>query len=195
MRTPRALEIDQRVAVSFDAIKESSYVLYEDGSVSSCGRNHYGQLGDGTNSNRFIASVELDGDSQGVVRLLGVGPSSESVFFATDDGRVYGTGRNDRGQLGVGDEEDRNVPDLVAFDGRVDVELISASDVHAVVLSGEGGVVVSPSPTARPTTPSPTEGSTVSLSPTGADPSPTRPTTPSPTGGSTVSLSPTGADP
>jgi alpha-tubulin suppressor-like RCC1 family protein len=61
----------------FKAGKYSSYVLFNDKSVGSCGRNNNGQLGDGTTADKAITVVELDN----VVTLLGVGPSAESAFF------------------------------------------------------------------------------------------------------------------
>ena len=164
--TPRALNIDQRVAVSFEAIKESSFILYEDGSVNGCGRNNFGQLGDGTNQDQFtVESVELDGR---VVRLLGVGPSAQSVFFVTNDEHVWGTGLNNRGQLGVGDKENRNLPTRVKFKKEVLLVSISAGADHTLALGVITGA--SPSPTYAPTTvvPPPT-------------PSPTYIDTPSPT--------------
>jgi alpha-tubulin suppressor-like RCC1 family protein len=95
--TPESLDIPGiESSVSFEAIKSSSYILYSDGSVNGCGNNEFGQIGDGTNTNQVLALVALDG----VARLLGVGPSAESVFFVTADEYVWGTGLNDRGQLG-----------------------------------------------------------------------------------------------
>ena len=80
---------------NFKANKYSSYILYTDGSVSSCGNSDFGQLGDGngTNLDQLVAEVQLDG---AVARLLGVGPSAESVFFViNDDQRALRTGSND----------------------------------------------------------------------------------------------------
>ena len=75
------------------ANKYSSYILYTDGLVSSCGNNDFGQLGDGTNLDQLVAEVQLDG---AVARLLGVGSSAESVFFViNDDECALGTGLND----------------------------------------------------------------------------------------------------
>ena len=145
--TPKALNIEERVATSFDAIKESSYILYEDGSVNSCGRNTFGQLGDGTEEDNFIVAVQLDGH---VVNLLGVGPSAESAFFYTEDERVWGAGRNDRGQLGVGDDANRNLPSYVMFDGPVELDLLSVSECHTVALATVIGTFPPQTPTYMP---------------------------------------------
>ena len=153
------LDVSEAVT-SFEAIKESSYILYEDGSVRSCGRNNFGQLADGTNTDQILAEVQL---ADNVARLLGVGPSSESVFFVTTEEMVWGTGLNDRGQLGVGDIENRNVPTMVNFESLVLIDQLTVSDVHTVALGADMGILptLPPVPTASPTisgpvTPSPT---------------------------------------
>ena len=85
---------------------------------SACGSNLFGQLGDGTNED---ASLGVEVILEENILALYSGPSSESVFFVGTEGNTYGTGLNDRGQLGVGDTEDRNLPSLV------DVPLLSIS--------------------------------------------------------------------
>ena len=84
---PRSIEIDPRVAEAFEATSASSYILYTDGSVNSCGGNGHGQLGDGTTEDKFLTTVMTDG---AVVRLMGVGPASESVFLVGKDDVTYG---------------------------------------------------------------------------------------------------------
>ncbi|KAL3773023.1 hypothetical protein ACHAW5_000988 [Stephanodiscus triporus] len=129
--TPTALEIDERVAISFEAIKESTFILYDDGSVNACGRNNFGQLGDGTDEDQLIAIAQTNGT---VVRLLGVGPSAQSVFFVTSEELVLGTGLNDRGQLGVGDSDDRNLPTRVKFEEMVSIDQLYVSEIHSIAV-------------------------------------------------------------
>ena len=53
--TPQILDLDdKRIAKSFEATRYSSYILHFDGSVNSCGRNFFGQLGDSTNEDSFL---------------------------------------------------------------------------------------------------------------------------------------------
>lgn len=61
-----------------------------------------------------------------------MGPSSESAFFVDDDGAAYSTGLNDRGQLGVGDTENRNAMTIVVFSTNVIVEQLSAASDHTL---------------------------------------------------------------
>jgi len=141
------LDISEAVS-SFEAIKESSYILHEDGSVRSCGRNNFGQLGDGTNTDQILSEVQL---ADNVARLLGVGPSSESVFFVTTEEMVWGTGLNDRGQLGVGDIENRNLPTMVNFGSQVLLVEISAGHGHTLALGSVTGSLATTAPSASPT--------------------------------------------
>ena len=113
--------------VKFEAGVESSYILFDDGTVDSCGSNTFGQLGDGTNDDSFGTQVSLDD----IVDVY-TGPSAYGVFFVSADGTVYATGLNDRGQLGVGDNIDSNLPIIVDFPPDVDVSDISASNYHSV---------------------------------------------------------------
>jgi uncharacterized surface protein with fasciclin (FAS1) repeats/alpha-tubulin suppressor-like RCC1 family protein len=151
----------------------SSYILFDDGSVLSCGNNEFGQLGDGTTLDGVVKLVQLDG----VIRMLGVGPSAESVFFVTDDEVVWGTGLNDRGQLGTGDTDNREVPSPVQFEERVILEVLSASGDHTVAIgSSEGTFEPTKAPSVIPTegidTQSPTVAPTkltMSKSPTSSE--------------------------
>lgn len=151
--TPRAIDIDEKVVTSFEATMYSSYLLYVDGSVNACGRNDVGQLGDGTNDNEYLVTVAMPTESGGVVQLLGIGPGANSVFFVTEDQTVWATGHNNFGQLGVGDEDDRNLPTLVRMQKEAIVHIISAGNCQSLALK-EGGIDITYMPTYNPT-PSP----------------------------------------
>ena len=138
----------------FDAISSSSFILYADGTANGCGKNNYGQLGDGTNEDALITTVALDG----AVRILGVGPSAESAFFVTENKEIFGTGLNDKGQLGVGDAQEKNTPTRVKFGGKVMVSVFAAARDHSIALISGDGPVVSPTrtpATLKPTSPNP----------------------------------------
>lgn len=125
-------DVDMTIVSSFDAIRSSSYISFTDGSVGSCGRNNFGQLGDGKNIDRFRTELEPLPDRTPLVKFYG-GPSSESVFFMSGTGATYATGLNDKGQLGVGDQVDRNLITLVEYgDGALVPTLISASGDHTL---------------------------------------------------------------
>ncbi len=140
--------------ISFKAGRESSYILFNDGSVIGCGLNDVGQLGDGTFENSFGAlSVESGSD----IVDIGTGPSARTVFYIKGDGTVSGNGMNNFGQLGVGDEVDSEFPVDVIFAGGATILYISAADTHTIGLSSEVIVDVIPTdvlPTAPTTYPS-----------------------------------------
>jgi len=160
MLSPSALDLAiQPSRIShFEATKFCSYVAYNDGSVSSCGKNDFGQLGNGSNENEFFSTVQLDG----VVEFLGMGPSAESAFFVTSDDVVWGAGLNERGQLGVGDLNNRNLPEIIDFRQAIELDVLSTAEDHTIAL----GIVIGSftptlSPTAISTTYSPTTASTI----------------------------------
>ena len=112
--------------------RESSYFLVNDGKVKACGRNDEGQLGDGTYEDTTVGGKTIvDVILSKPINRLGSGPSSQSVFFIGED-EVYAAGINDRYQLGVNDIGSRPEPVKVEFDGKVDIEFISASGTHTV---------------------------------------------------------------
>eukprot|EP00985_Skeletonema_marinoi_P020427 scaffold12159_cov110-Skeletonema_marinoi.AAC.1 len=115
----------------FRAGFQSSYILFRDGSVAACGLNAFGQLGIGAFDDPGPATVTIPGNN--FIKTLGVGPSAISAFFVGLDGVVYGAGRNDRGQLGVGDTNNRDSPDQVLFEfNGDDVTRISAAFDHTL---------------------------------------------------------------
>ena len=82
-----------------------------DGSVFAFGHNHYGQLGVGDEENRLVPTL-LRGDLENK-SVLQVAAGAMHTIFVTADGLVFSCGSNSKGQLGVGDTENRLVPTLV----------------------------------------------------------------------------------
>lgn len=69
------------------------------------------------------------------------GSSSAFCFAVADDGQVYGWGRNEAGQLGLGDSKDRMVPSLVnELTGHTVVEIATGKS-HTLFLTSEGKVL------------------------------------------------------
>ena len=119
-----------------------SLFLKSDGSVWATGRNHFGQLGDGSNTNRNSA-VPLTGLSNIVAIAAG---NSHSLFLSAD-GSVWATGYNNFGQLSDGTTIDRNTPARVqvADDEGVltdltEITAIAASNDQSLFLKSDGTV-------------------------------------------------------
>ena len=128
-------ELDIGIVRTIQAGRESTYFLYENGSVKSCGRNDQGQLGDGTfkDSNK---PVKLDLPANMTINNVVSGPSSASVFFSSGVDLVYGAGQNYQFQLGLGNIGSQNVPAIVDFDTDLyEIVKISSSGTHTVAIS------------------------------------------------------------
>jgi alpha-tubulin suppressor-like RCC1 family protein len=127
-------ELKEDVSV-IAAGRESSYFLLESGLVKACGRNDEGQLGDGTFVNNEFTDVLIP--KEDIVSNLGSGPSSQSVFFFGENA-VYGSGANDRFQLGLGEIGSQTLPVQVDFKDLATTEgiiKISSSGTHTVALN------------------------------------------------------------
>ena len=121
-------QVSSDSVTSFKAGMESTYILFEDGTVDACGRNNFGQLGDGSLVDSFGTEVSIDDN----IVYIGSSSSSQSTYLVSAEGGVYGTGLNDRGQLGVGDTDNRNTPVIVVFPSLAIVVDVSASNTHSV---------------------------------------------------------------
>lgn len=65
------------------------------------------------------------------------GPSSVHMFAVADDGKVYGWGRNEKGQLGLGDTKDRKCPALVTALSDYKIVKAATGKNHSLFLTGE----------------------------------------------------------
>ena len=79
--------------------------LLNDGTCKAVGRNEYGQLGDGTKTNR-ITPVTV----QGINNCIGVSAGDYHTIFLLNDGTCKAVGNNDYGQLGDGTKTNRITP-------------------------------------------------------------------------------------
>ena len=78
------------------ALASHSLFIKEDGSLHSMGQNSYGQLGDGTTTDKTSPTQIV---SSGVVQIAA---GYRHSLFLKSDGSLYAMGRNDKGQLGLG---------------------------------------------------------------------------------------------
>jgi len=122
---------DAGVITQVETNRESSYFLFDDGEVRSCGRNDEGQLGNGNSINTSEKDPIVKVNLNKIVRRIGSGPSSQSVFFIGDK-KVYASGLNDRFQLGINEIGSRETPVMVEFKCDVDIEFVSSSGSHTV---------------------------------------------------------------
>ena len=130
---------DGRV-VDVSTLNLHSLALTDTGHVYAWGGNNYGQIGDGTTSD---AMVPVDITSQFGLpagkKIVDVFAAYESSFAIDSDGQLYAWGRNNSGQLGLGDTTDQSEPTKLtySFNGKI-VNL--ATDSHTLVVTDTGHV-------------------------------------------------------
>jgi len=87
-------------------------LLSDDGRIWTFGRNKYGQLGHGDNEDRNVPT-EIQRGEYGLHKdnnILGVSCGANYTVLLSNDGRIWTFGRNKYGQLGHGDNEEKNIP-------------------------------------------------------------------------------------
>lgn len=115
-----------------------SLVLLRTGEILSCGDNRHGQLGLGYASATGIPSpVKIEG-LPGPAVAIAAGGAHALVLL--ENGDVYSFGRNDAGQLGLGDRLDRALPSRIAM--LSGAAAVSAGSGHSLVLLANGELYV-----------------------------------------------------
>ena len=81
----------------------NTLILKNDGTLWGCGQNNYSQLGLGDTSNRHTFT-QITTNTNNIKSIY---CGDYHTFILKNDGTLYGCGRNDYGQLGLGDRVDR----------------------------------------------------------------------------------------
>lgn len=111
-----------------------------DGRVYCWGKNTYGQLGDGTRTDR---STPVAVDAPGNVKLSGVSAGATHSCAEGDDQLLYCWGRNTFGKLGDNSTVDRSTPvpvDVSGLPAGVTLSGVSVGAVHTCALGSNGSV-------------------------------------------------------
>jgi alpha-tubulin suppressor-like RCC1 family protein len=108
-----------------------------DGSLYAWGKNEYGQLGDGTTTQR-TSPVQITGVATGDYNWVAVAAGHYHSLALKADGSLYAWGRNNAGQLGQGDKNDRYTPTLVGT-GYAAVAKGEAA-LHVMTIKKDGSV-------------------------------------------------------
>ncbi|AEC01302.1 fimbrillin family protein [Parasphaerochaeta coccoides] len=114
-------------------------ILKKDGTLWATGRNNYGQLGDGTTTNRSTP-VQVKASTTPndfMTNVVAVSAGSNHTLILKKDGTLWATGRNNNGQLGDDTTANKSTPVPVSS-MRSDVKAISAGDVHSMILKKNG---------------------------------------------------------
>lgn len=130
---PRAVETyesDTQIVASTVGAGNHFSVFLQDGVLYSSGENVVSQLGNGSTGFDVKAplAVEMPEGFDGTIKSVSAGMLHTT--FLTDDGDVYAFGFNNRGPLGVGDEDSRT--SAVKIDVLDDVEIIGIENGNGV---------------------------------------------------------------
>ena len=98
--------------VAISAGHSHSLFLTSAGAVYATGSNLYGRLGLGDNTNRNVPTL-IPPSSFNNATIVTISAGLSHSLFLTTAGAVYATGSNSKGQLGLGDNTNRNVPTLI----------------------------------------------------------------------------------
>ena len=107
--------------------QDSLYAILDNGSLYAWGNNKDGQLGLGL-TDEYVAynkKVDIPGKVK-LIKCAGDNPTELACYVITEDGALYVWGKNSYGQLGVGDEVNKNTPTKVNLPGKIK-ELITTN--------------------------------------------------------------------
>ena len=128
-----------RTSVAISSINHHTCVILDDGSVGCWGWNNRGQLGDGTNTNRLTPTQTSSLGTDRTAVAITVGWFHTCVIL--DDESVSCWGRNYFGQLGLGDNTDRNTPTQILSLGESPIVVsIAAGRGHTCIIFDDGSV-------------------------------------------------------
>ena len=114
-----------------------SFIIKKDGSLWACGIPMYGEMGFGdTNTKTTFTKVTTNIDNN--VKEIYCG--EYHVFVVKNNGSVWACGKNDKGQLGLGDTTDRTTFTQVTTNINNDVSQIACGGSHTIILKNDGTV-------------------------------------------------------
>ena len=118
-----------------------SLALTADGRVLTWGYNNYGQLGDGSTANSTLPRVVIHDSYFPLQNMVAVATGGNHSLALHRDGQVYSWGRNDNGQLGIGNNTDRSRAQAVMDSGSAvltGITGIAAGSSHSLALRSTG---------------------------------------------------------
>ena len=108
-------------------------LMKNDGTIWATGRNTYGELGLGDNKSRIeFTKININPDE-----ILDVKLGMNHTILLKKDGTVWTTGEGERGQLGLGNSENKNV---FTNTGLSNVKQIVNANVETIVLKNDGTI-------------------------------------------------------
>ena len=116
-------------------LSDHSLILKNDGTLWSCGRNNYGQLGLGDDGNRYtFTQITTNADN-----IKSVCCGCSHTFILKNDGTVWGCGHNGYGELGLGNNTNKNTF-TQATTNADDIKSIYCGVDYSLILKNDGTV-------------------------------------------------------
>jgi alpha-tubulin suppressor-like RCC1 family protein len=127
-----------KTVIAIAAHNVSTVALTSDGQVFAWGWNRWGQLGDGTNSDRTTpVAIDMSGALLGKT-VSAIAAGWGHTVALTSDGKLFAWGLNDFGQLGDGTTNSSVTPVAVNMSGALfgkSVSAIAAGSYHTMALA------------------------------------------------------------
>ncbi|CAG2112644.1 unnamed protein product, partial [Medioppia subpectinata] len=115
-----------------------SLALTINGSIYSWGSNAFGQLGNGMKGNCENSPIEILSLRSVPIRQMSCGGSHSALLSYT--GAIYMWGKNEFGQLGLNDMQNRLVPTVQTTLRSQRISFIDCGEEHTVALTADGGL-------------------------------------------------------
>jgi alpha-tubulin suppressor-like RCC1 family protein len=115
---------------------ESTHVLCTDGTVHACGYNAYGQLGDGSTTDKYwYSQINIINN---IVDLQAGRGRYTAVFALNASGEVYSWGNGGGNILGHGSTSNLTIPNKIATLNGINIVSMSVAGEHACFLADNG---------------------------------------------------------
>ena len=113
--------------------RNHTFMLKNDGTLWGCGSNNYGQLGLGDNNHRYtFTQITTNADN-----IKSVHCADCHTLILKNDGTLWGCGQNNFGQLGLGDNINRNTFTQITTNAN-NIKEIYCGMYHTLILENDG---------------------------------------------------------
>lgn len=125
---------------SVDTGYNFTMIVKKDGTLWATGENGLGQLGLGNTNDVTSFTQAIDSNGNPMTGVSSVSTGRNYTLALKKDGTLWATGQNFQGQLGLGDNLDKNVFTQVTGLGTT-VSKIATGDFHSLILLSNGDIL------------------------------------------------------